>query len=620
MSEAQASTRREAGARRRPEPGAHLIEVTAEHRHLRLTGRLRDVGAEFTQLALVAYGRHRDTDLALPAVRDGDRFEVTVPLDQLVAIARPHDDTFDLHLRIGTGHKVPLLVRLRGAEDAPPGDPQREFPVHQVPEVWKQTDFQVYVTSYGNVSLRIRDTPREPLAVAAQRRPAPPAVRWLVDQWLHRVERRNLAARARGRSPLPAGRPPVHFVIRSVYGMGGTVRTVLNTANDLAERGYDVTILSVLRPREEPFFRVHPRVRVVPLFDERTRTRRIVTEDEDGTGAFAAGVRRRLSDRLDRWESVLTHPEENTFPRLSLLTDVLLVHALQRLAPGVAVLTRPVLNVVGGRYAPPTLRTVGQEHMNFAHHSDARRAWMLPQYRKLDVLAVLTQGDADDYARALAGSDVEIRKIPNGLTRLPDRVSDQSSRVVVALGRLTRQKGFDLLVPAFARVLEGHPDWELRIFGDGAERENLQDQIEQLGVGGSVRLMGRTRDVYEELARGSLFAMSSRFEGFGMVIIEAMASGLPVVSFDCPRGPGDIITPGRDGLLVPPRDVDALAEGLTTLISDPALRRSMAVAARETAERYSMARIGVEWQQVVDGFVVQAAAAPGTPAEPLDGG
>nr|MDP9466176.1 glycosyltransferase family 4 protein [Actinomycetota bacterium] len=271
----------------------------------------------------------------------------------------------------------------------------------------------------------------------------------------------------------------------------------------------------------------------------------------------------------------------------------------QRLEPGVLVLTRPVLNVVGARLTPPGVRTVGQEHMNFSLHPRTMHAWMLAAYRELDVLTVLTEGDRRDYEDALAGSPVDVVKVPNGLPRLPTVVSDQTAKVIVAAGRLTRQKGFDLLIPAFARVAAEHPDWELRIFGDGAQQPLLQRQIDDLGLSGSVRLMGRTASMAEEMARASIYALSSRFEGFGMVIIEAMSVGLPVVSFDCPRGPSDIITPGSDGLLVPAEDVDALAEGLATLIRDPELRRSMSVTARRTAQNYSMDELGALWKELL---------------------
>ncbi len=571
-----------------PRPKAVLTHVLAQPGAVRLRGRATG-GRRDAPLVFVTTSQHHPRTVEVPAKRQGDGFVVVVPLKLLVATARPRDDDLLCHVRIVDAAGAPHLVRLR----APKGEATAERPVQTVRRRRRGIDLQAYVTSYGNVSLRVR----EQVPQGGPQRPVPALVRRTAEQYFARVAQRSARARQDGRPPLGIGRPAVHIVIRSIYGMGGTVRTVTNTANYLARRGYQVTVLSVLRPRETPFFPLDSRVKVVPLFDERTRTRPIV--DEEQPSGWRSGVQDLARRRLDRFHSLLTHPVEASFDRHSLLTDLLLVRALQRLGPGVVVLTRPVLNLVGAQYAPAQVRTMGQEHLNFGHHRDELRRWLLPAYRDLDMLTVLTEGDARDYKEALAGSGVDVREIPNGLPCLPDRVCDPSVKVVVAAGRLARQKGFDLLVPAFAQALRRQPGWELRIYGDGEERAALERQIAQLGVRDSVRLMGRTADVYGEMAKGSLYALSSRFEGFGMVIIEAMSVGLPVVSFDCPRGPSDIITAGQDGLLVPPRDVAALTEGLLRLMSDEPRRRTMSAAAREKAGQYAMDRLGVQWDEAL---------------------
>jgi glycosyltransferase involved in cell wall biosynthesis len=208
---------------------------------------------------------------------------------------------------------------------------------------------------------------------------------------------------------------------------------------------------------------------------------------------------------------------------------------------------------------------------------------------------VLTADDARDYGAALD----RVELIPNPVAPLDGGVSDGSAPVAVAAGRLNTQKGFDLLVRAWAPVAERHPEWRLRIYGSGPSRPELERAIEAAGLEEQVALMGRTQELGAAMAAASLFVLSSRFEGFGMVLVEAMGKGLPVVSFDCPRGPSDIVEHGTDGLLVPPGDIAGLSAALLELIEDPERRRRLAAAARAKAERYESAAIGPRWDALL---------------------
>jgi glycosyltransferase involved in cell wall biosynthesis len=154
-------------------------------------------------------------------------------------------------------------------------------------------------------------------------------------------------------------------------------------------------------------------------------------------------------------------------------------------------------------------------------------------------------------------------------------------------------------------VARRHPGWTLRIYGGGPERAALQAQIESEGMAGRIELMGPTRQLGRALAEASVFVLSSRFEGFGLVILEAMSAGLPVVSFDCPRGPAEIITSGRDGTLVPPEDVPALADALDELVADAARRRAYGAAALQTAAAYDQREIGARWDALLDSLALE---------------
>ena len=145
-----------------------------------------------------------------------------------------------------------------------------------------------------------------------------------------------------------------------------------------------------------------------------------------------------------------------------------------------------------------------------------------------------------------------------------------------------------------------HPDWQLAIFGDG-DRTPYQQQAALLGLSPQrCQLNGPTSNIQQEYANSSLFVFSSRFEGFGMVLVEAMACGLPVISFACPCGPKDIVKHGEDGLLVENGNVEALAAALSQLMSNEALRRSMSVAAQGNVQRFGMQQIAERWRAVFE--------------------
>jgi glycosyltransferase involved in cell wall biosynthesis len=387
-----------------------------------------------------------------------------------------------------------------------------------------------------------------------------------------------------------ASSPPlkISFLIINAYGMGGTIRTVLNLAGYLATE-HDVEVISIVRRRDEPFFPFPRGVKVRTLDDQRSDRGAVV----------------RL---LRNIPSVLVLPQDVSYKGSSLWRDILLARTFRSLCDGVLITTRPGLNLLAAELTRPEVVTVGQEHLNFGAYKRRLAAAMLRRYPKLDALAVLSEDDRRTYEEALPPGRPPIVYIPNAVPRLEGGLADPSSRVVVAAGRLTPQKGFDRLIPAFAQVVERHPEWKLRIFGSGAKRNALEKLVAKHDVSENVRLMGRTSDLGGEFAKASIFALSSRFEGMPMVLLEAMSQRLPVVSFDCPTGPRQLITSGENGLLVPNGDVDAFAAALLEVIEDDEKRARMADAALASARRYDLDVVGRQWAELLHGLVESKAA------------
>ncbi|GAA2285217.1 hypothetical protein GCM10010402_48500 [Actinomadura luteofluorescens] len=377
----------------------------------------------------------------------------------------------------------------------------------------------------------------------------------------------------------------ITFLLLEAWTVDGTVRSTFTLADELSRR-HDVEIVSVRRTADRPVFPLSDRVRLRSLVDVRP-------------GAKVPWPNTERAARLMAEPTRIVHPEERSFSKYSAWTDERLTRFLRRPRTDVLVTTRAGLNLMAARLAPAKVVVVGQEHLQLGINDAGILAEIEEWYPRLDALTCLTAADTAEYGRLLPAGSCPVHTIGNGL---PPRVhprSRQENRVVVAAGRIVWIKGFDLLVDAFAKVVEKHPQWRLRIYGEGPRREEMRRRATRLGLYNHVRMMGPAHDMEGELAKASVLALPSRAEPFGMTIIEAFACGLPVVAFDCPHGPREIITDGADGLLVPPEDSGALAETLIRLIDDEEGRRAMAANAAASAERFAVSAVAARWERML---------------------
>lgn len=255
-------------------------------------------------------------------------------------------------------------------------------------------------------------------------------------------------------------------------------------------------------------------------------------------------------------------------------------------------------------------KKIGELHVNRANYRNFEsndtniiknlfsRLWMKDLVRhlqKLDKFVTLTEEDKLQWHEL-----DNVYVIPDPLSFQTDVVSPMTSKRVIAVGRYVFQKGFDLLLHAWSQVEKKDKEWELIVFGQG-NRQPYEQMMDNLGIDKSrCHLNGPVDNIRQEYLNSSIFVFSSRFEGFGMVLVEAMACGLPVVSFDCPCGPKDIITDTKDGLLIENGNVGSLALGLLQLISDNSLRIQMASAAKKSVERFEIENIARKWINLFD--------------------
>ena len=357
-------------------------------------------------------------------------------------------------------------------------------------------------------------------------------------------------------------------------------RVLTLKANYLAEHcGYDITIVLTEGKGKEPFYPLSARVRTENL-----------DIDFDATFHFPL------------WRRIFCYLRKQRLYRRRL------TQALTRLRPDITVsLLRREINFLTS--IGDGSKKVGEIHFSRSNYrriegnNPLKRLaswwWMrslVGHLRRLDRFVVLTEEDKAAWTEL---DNVVV--IANPLSFRPSGVSDLSARRVIAVGRYTRQKGFDLLLSAWRVVGRRHPDWSLAVYGAG-ERDAYLQMARQMGIDmGRCRLNGVTRDVEGEMRRSALFVLSSRHEGLPLVVVEAMACGLPVVAFACPCGPKDIIA--RGGVLVANGDVEALATAIDALISDEGKRHTLAQEARERAADFSIERIGEKWRQLFESLL-----------------
>ncbi len=368
------------------------------------------------------------------------------------------------------------------------------------------------------------------------------------------------------------------LVIASL-GRGGAERTASVLANAWAEQGIHVTLITYLRDYV-PAFPLHPEIDLREL-------------------QLRGGAARHFFHGMVRNLKVVRA----------------LRKAIRESAPDVIIgfMDIPnVLTLLAARGMDVPVVVTEHIHPAYYHIGWVWETMRRHVYHRADALVCVSKPLLDWFQSA-----VKVRgyTIPNPVAPAPLSLSsadnqpgDKPGRVMVGMGRLVEQKGFDLLLKAFSQVADRHPDWSLKILGDGPLNDQLRAQAQKLGLAERVEFTGALTDPFPVLRAADLFVFSSRFEGFGNALCEAMACGVPAISFDCPSGPSDIIRHEVDGLLVPAEDVTALAAAMDRLMSNTQERLRLASRASEVVSRFGTGPILVLWRRLFDDLLEQRKA------------
>lgn len=367
---------------------------------------------------------------------------------------------------------------------------------------------------------------------------------------------------------LPA-RGPLHIVlVSSSLSGGGAERTMLTMAAAWAGDGHTITVVTL---RED---------------------------DAAAEYTLPAGVVRQHL-RLIR--------ERNPIWRLGQISRLLVLRrALLALRPSLVISFIDKLNVaVLLALIGTKIPVIATEHLA-PWMNPLGPAWELLRrfaYRRAAAVVSPTPAITDWFTQRLAGHFVTV-PYPVSIAAFVPQMARSRNTTIIAVGRLARQKGFDLLIEAFAPLAPKWPEWTLEIVGAGPERHALEEQVERLGLRSRVRLAGHVTDVADRLVQAAVYVLSSRHEAYPMALCEAMAAGCCVVATDCPTGPREIFraTGEEVGVLVPPEDSQELAAALEKVIGDVALREKLAEAARRCAPRFGPEEVMTKWEALLKTF------------------
>lgn len=361
----------------------------------------------------------------------------------------------------------------------------------------------------------------------------------------------------------PAGDKHIVFICSSLNMPGGIERAIVNTANLFKSKGQIVTLVILAQTRES-FYPVDLAIK---------------TENHN------------LHFGISEQGNVVSR-------KIEFIQHIrALRHILKRIN-GDTVITTEYVFTIAAQLALPDRKIWSWEHHHF-HHLKKNRFWQTlynKTYPRLERVVCLNSSEEKYYARLGCTTSV----IPNFVATVIFNDRNENSKTLLTVGWVTHIKGTDLVPKIAALIFAKHPDWTWRIIGKGIEKEALLVEINQNGLSRNVQIAEPlSPDIEHEYNNAALYVMTSRFECFPMVLLEAMSHGIPAVAFDCPTGPAHIIKNREDGMLAEAGNVSAMAAAVIELIEDERKRKEMGAAAHKNIQRFSPEAIYALWERTL---------------------
>lgn len=369
------------------------------------------------------------------------------------------------------------------------------------------------------------------------------------------------------------------YCVRSLFFSGGVERIITNKMNYLSEvYGYEIYVVTTDQRQKEVFFSLNKKIKHFDLE---------INYSDDFNKNFFKRIPIYIQKQKEHKEKL-----EKTVKKIK--PDILISLGYEE-KYFLYKLKNKNIKVIREYHLNKNYMLLGKQK-NFLYSLKSYYVYLKEIFlvNKYDEVIVLTEEDKQQW------KNKKIKVIPNFINSIPQKISKCENKKVISVGRLDYQKGYDVLINIWKIISKKYPDWILEIYGEGPEKEKLQEKINRLGLEKTLLLKGINNNIQEKYLESSIYVMSSRYEGMPMVLLEAMSYGLPIVSFDCPCGPKDLIKDKEDGFIVKFGNIEQMVEKIEELIVDEEKRKAFSRNARKNLEKFSREKIMQQWKNLFD--------------------